>query len=420
MYEAISRYRYLLEKEYIVKLITSTKELRQTFSSLAEKYKNIAFATAWASAGHPAFKKLIKHKSKIQHSTIGLHFYQTDPEVLVEFQKHKNIKFILQTDGVFHPKVYLFWNTPTDWELLSGSANFTKGAFDGSNQEMMLLAQGQSSELFKDLIRFLVDDCFAKAKMLNEQKIKRYGVLYQERQKQIRTLSNCYAKDKKERRNKTDILSTSLLTLSWEDYFKKIRKNEYHLFTDRLDLLSYAKEFFQDKAGFLSRDLESRKLISGLPNNAKNMKNLGFGLFGTTRSNGKFFNLIKDGNLEIAYAIDEIPLVGEISKSDFLKYIKFFQKVGYDNPLGVATRLLTMKRPDLFFCFNNANKEGICKELGLSKNIDAERYWDEILLPIYDTAWFNSDKPVEENIQKAWLNRVALIDCIYYKPRNDK
>ena len=100
-------------------------------------------------------------------------------------------------------------------------------------------------------------------------------------------------------------------------------------------------------------------------------------------------------------------------------YNRIFQQAGYKNPIGVATRLLTMKRPDLFFCFNGANKEKICAELGLPKNLNAERYWDEILLRIYDTAWFNSSRPQDTIEQKAWDGRVALIDCIYYEPKKN-
>ena len=129
-------------------LITSARELSKNFITLIKKYKYMSFATAWASTEHPAFQNLLEYQEKIQHSTIGLHFYQTAPEVLVQLQHNKNVRFILQTDGVFHPKLYLFWNTPTDWALLSGSANFTNGAFNGNNREAMLLTKGESVDFF--------------------------------------------------------------------------------------------------------------------------------------------------------------------------------------------------------------------------------------------------------------------------------
>ena len=400
-----------------MELVTDTKKLSKTFINLTKKYRYISFATAWASTGHEAFRLLLEYQEKIQHSTIGLHFYQTDPEVLVQLQHNKNVRFISQMDGVFHPKLYLFWNTPTDWALLSGSANFTNGAFNGKNQETMLLTKGESTDFFQEISRFLKNDCFDNAVEIGDEQIEHYRTLYNQRQKPLQTLSNRYLAGNKHSEMGKSILSTNILTYSWEKYFKTIQQDKNHSFKDRLDLLDYVKEFFQNNANFLSIDSEVRKLISGLFNNARASQELDYGLFGSTNSNGNFHEKINDGNPRIAQAIDLIPPIGAVSKHDFLEYNRIFQQAGYKNPIGVATRLLTMKRPDLFFCFNGANKEKICAELGLPKNLNAERYWDEILLRIYDTAWFNSSRPQDTIEQKAWDGRVALIDCIYYEPK---
>lgn len=402
-----------------MELVTDTKKLSKTFINLTKKYRYISFATAWASTGHEAFRLLLEYQEKIQHSTIGLHFYQTDPEVLVQLQHNKNVRFISQIDGVFHPKLYLFWNTPTDWALLSGSANFTNGAFNGKNQETMLLTKGESADFFQEISRFLKNDCFDNAVEIGDEQIEHYRTLYHQRQKHIHTLSNHYPTGNKHSEMGKSILSTNILTYSWDKYFKIIQQDKNQSFKDRLDLLGYVKEFFQNNANFLSIDSEVRKLISGLFNNARASQELDYGLFGSTNSNGNFHEKINDGNPRIAQAIDLIPLIGSVSKHDFLEYNRIFQQAGYKNPIGVATRLLTMKRPDLFFCFNGANKEKICAELGLPKNLNAERYWDEILLRIYDTAWFNSNRPQDKIEQKAWDGRVALIDCIYYEPKKN-
>ena len=402
-----------------MELVTDTKKLSKTFINLTKKYRYISFATAWASTGHEAFRLLLEYQEKIQHSTIGLHFYQTDPEVLAQLQHNKNVRFISQMDGVFHPKLYLFWNTPTDWALLSGSANFTNGAFNGKNQETMLLTKGESTDFFQEISRFLKNDCFDNAVEIGDEQIEHYRTLYHQRQKHIHTLSNYYPTGNKHSEMGKSILSTNILTYSWDKYFKIIQQDKNQSFKDRLDLLDYVKEFFQNNANFLSIDSEFRKLISGLPNNARIGKNLDYSWFGSTKSDRKFYEKINTGNPKIAQAIDLIPLIGEVIKHDFLEYNRIFQQAGYKNPIGVATRLLTMKRPDLFFCFNGANKEKICAELGLPKNLNAERYWDEILLRIYDTAWFNSSRPQDKIEQKAWDGRVALIDCIYYEPKKN-
>ena len=173
--------------------------------------------------------------------------------------------------------------------------------------------------------------------------------------------------------------------------------------------MEYAHDTFMEHKSFLDIEIETRKLIAGFPNTVDNFH---YGWFGTTRSNGIFSQAIRQNSKEFAKAIDQIPLTGGISRDDFLEHIEICQSAGFENPIGVSTRLLAIKRPDLFFCLNEANKSGICRDLGISKNINAEKYWDEILMRIYDAPWFNSPPP--KNDKEAWNGKVALIDCIYY------
>ncbi|WP_373753575.1 phospholipase D family protein [Neisseria weixii] len=402
-----------------MKLITKSKILTKEFIRLTKQYEHASFATAWASSEHDAFKNLNAHPNKIKHSTIGLHFYQTAPEVLEQFKNHDHVRFILQTDGVFHPKLYLFWNTETDWALLSGSANFTKGAFAGNNQEMMLMMTGNSADFFQEIQSFLKQECFEQATTINDDGIKKYRELYLARQKTIQTLSNVYKSGKECSEMQQNILTTNILTYSWPDYLKTIQRDKHHDFLGRLDVLAYVKRHFQEYANFLDIDLEIRKFIAGLPNHAPTK--LDYAWFGSTNSNGNFSKKISNENQEFAKAIDMIPLSGNISRADFVEYSQICKSAGYVNPVGVSTRLLAMKRPDLFFCFNGQNKEKMCKELGIKniQNIDGERYWDEILQRIYDTPWFNNKPFTNDKIEiQAWNNRVALIDCIYYEPKS--
>lgn len=136
-------------------------------------------------------------------------------------------------------------------------------------------------------------------------------------------------------------------------------------------MLKYAHNIFTAHENFLDIEIEARKLIAGLPNTVDNFH---YGWFGTTRSNGIFSQAIRQNSKKFAKAIDQIPLTGEISRNDFLEYFKVCQSAGFENPIGVSTRLLAIKRPDLFFCLNEANKSGICRDLGISKNINAEKY----------------------------------------------
>jgi HKD family nuclease len=118
-----------------MKLITTNSALRKHLMQCLNKYSNVEFAVAWASAHTDVFKKLVSSRAKIKRAIIGTHFYQTHPDVLDRFVDSQVVKFIRQPSGVFHPKIYLFSNRDA-WDALVGSANLTGGAL-GENTEVM-------------------------------------------------------------------------------------------------------------------------------------------------------------------------------------------------------------------------------------------------------------------------------------------
>src|SRR5947207_567278 len=100
-----------------MQLIDDNRSLAATLSRLINTYPKSAIAVAWASAGHSVFDLLQKHSSRLTHAIIGTHFYQTHPDVLDAFQGAPNVRFVLQPTGVFHPKLYVFWDDKK-WEVL--------------------------------------------------------------------------------------------------------------------------------------------------------------------------------------------------------------------------------------------------------------------------------------------------------------
>ena len=85
--------------------------------------------------------------------------------------------------------------------------------------------------------------------------------------------------------------------------------------------------------------------------------------------------------------------------------------------IATASRLLAMKRPDVFVCFDNENKSKLCKDFGITQsNMTYERYWDEIIERIFDSEWWNSPKPDEnEKNIGIWRGRAAFLDSLYYE-----
>src|SRR3569833_598349 len=141
---------YLLRKRprvgYRMRLLTTSLSLRNAFQQLLVRHKKVSFAVAWASHDFPTCRYLLKHDEKISRGIIGTHFYQTDPSFIQHFFNDMRVKFNKAASGVFHPKLYFFETSKSDWSFLIGSANFTAAAFS-ANVEACLLFEATDDRL---------------------------------------------------------------------------------------------------------------------------------------------------------------------------------------------------------------------------------------------------------------------------------
>lgn len=83
--------------------------------------------------------------------------------------------------------------------------------------------------------------------------------------------------------------------------------------------------------------------------------------------------------------------------------------------LGVASRLVAVKRPDLFATLNGANVPRV-REIFGSAPTTVDRYldWHELL---WSLPWASADQPAGTvNERRAWRARVALLDALIYVP----
>src|ERR1035441_8138682 len=112
-----------------MKLLSTSIELTTELSQLLKRYQRFSCAVAWAGTNFPLEKLLHRNRHKLNHAVVGTHFFQTHPDFIKRYRRNPNVRFVLQTDGVFHPKLYYFENSPTDWACVIGSPNFTAGGF---------------------------------------------------------------------------------------------------------------------------------------------------------------------------------------------------------------------------------------------------------------------------------------------------
>lgn len=396
-----------------MKLITSSKDLQKEFLRLLNQYNEYFWAVAWAGKNFLPLTELLNNKNKIGKIVVGLHFYQTNPDFIEKFINNEKVRFIEQTDGVFHPKVYCFMNNEEDWEILIGSANFTHAAFN-LNQEATVLITSN-------------DDC-SNAVLKNAQKVVNEGwkkgvsfsksmlIDYARTWHQHRTKINRLASNYNETNDKSlPIYKSETTKMNWSDFYNRIINNESKSQIDtRLEVLNISNQLFNKERDFNNLNVHERKFISGLPNKLNNIDN---GYFGKMGGNGKFHHSINVGDEYISKAINCIPLTGVVNEDNYQDFASYFRK-GFsenNNYLSTATRLLCIKRPDVFICLSSNNTRLFCKDFLINrKALTLDNYYNSVILRIQDSNWWNAPRPSQKLQGEIWDSRAAFLDSIYY------
>ena len=100
-------------------------------------------------------------------------------------------------------------------------------------------------------------------------------------------------------------------------------------------------------------------------------------------------------------------------------FVERFKKVrpNKGDSVAVSTRLLSMKRPDMFVCLDSKNRSRLCKAFGIAQsNMSYDRYWREVIERVRDAEWWNAPLPSGGEEESIWLGRTAFLDALYYKP----
>ncbi|WP_346986000.1 phospholipase D family protein [Chryseobacterium sp. POE27] len=398
-----------------MKLLIKQSDLTKEFKRLIKQYSNFHWATAWASAGNEVFGELTDYRYKIDKLTVGIHFYQTHPDFISEFIDDENVRFIEQPEGTFHPKVYLFTNEENDWELIVGSANFTASAFTKNTEVCVLInaKDSNSKEVYESALE-IIRSSFELGKTFNESDWKNYRKIWDIQQPKIQSLSGQYGTTKGKPLPSHKI---ELQTKSWDEFMDDVLGEGKRIIERRIRVIEIAKELFQKVRHFKELDNNERKFIAGLPTDLERTipgaKDWAF--FGSMRGAGKFSKLINDNNELISIALDEIPLDGIITKTNYDRFLDHFKKALPGNYLATSTRLLAMKRPDVFICYDNKNKDALCRDFRIIRNgMDHERYWNEIILRIADSEWYQKPHPKDEMERKISMARSTFLDSLYY------
>lgn len=395
-----------------MQLITTNAELNLQLKRLIEKYDHIVIATAWASADTAVFKSLVRHKEKIARAIIGTHFYQTHPDVLDQFVGAQHVRFMLQPDGVFHPKVYLFWNNDA-WEVVIGSPNLTVGALTKNSEMSVLLGDSDGHSSLKQDVIDTISKYWNEATTVQIEEAERYRKLWKLRSRELNKVADIFG----DKLATKPSVHSKVMSMEWDDYLAELKNDKLHGFEARLALISEIRKCFQTYRHFNDMHLDLRKGIAGLPSRGKAIKNWAW--FGSMKGAGTFAGLINSGHPAYSLALDEIPLEEEITKKHYDAYIKQYLRAYTDggHGLATATRLLAMKRPDVFLCVDKENKQKLVEDVGIANatKLDYEGYWEEVVVRLMQSPWWKSPEPSDRLEKEAWRARAAMLDAIFYE-----
>ena len=159
-------------------------------------------------------------------------------------------------------------------------------------------------------------------------------------------------------------------------------------------------------------EYKNRRRIAGVY-----LKHSRFQWFGSMVGAGHFKHAIKNNDIHVSKALDKISLKGEVTKEAYGEYLAelrhAFPRGGLN--VGVASRLLAIKRPDLFVCLNNKNRRKLALAFALPQEIDFEAYWNSIVKRIQAATWWQAPCPKNETNTEIWRGRAAMLDAIFYE-----
>jgi len=241
-----------------MEIISTTQNLDDKLSFLIEAYKHIHIATAWASMGSKSADKLLDNRIKIRRMVVGIHFYQTHPNFIEAFLngKRQRVKFILSPDGVYHPKVYLFYNEERKWECLIGSANFTQSALTRNTEVMVHITSddNESNNIYDSLVE-LIDGYWKEAEVMTEELYHNYRSIWELNHRKVNQLAGKYGGSKTQQSS----VKSNLFSYTWSEYYEIIQQDIEHSFGRRIELLNIARNYFDQYTHLAAMEELQRK-----------------------------------------------------------------------------------------------------------------------------------------------------------------
>jgi HKD family nuclease len=393
-------------------ICASTADTLDALKKLTSWATEVYLAYAWASSdgGNAAHWKLLS-TVKVKRAVIGIQFASTEPMILRRFARLGGdvLRVVEDVNGVFHPKC-IAGIRDDEAAALFGSSNFTNGGFAG-NTELNVYVRGPKDEApLCDLLGFIEEHWgHPRSCSPDEEWFGRYEDAYKKRARPTPLL-------RPRRRVSRPVSEASDLDVGWSAFVELISGQErralangyqIHVFDhpegSYLEMIEHCQQTFARYDSLDLMPLDERSYVAGFAPES--------GYFGSTRAAGNFKHIINKSPQVLSAALDRVHLSGTVSEQTVRTFLESACKIP-GVALATATRLLVVKRPDLFFSPNSANRERLQAVFGIAPT--REPGYLDLLGRIWQMPWFTAREPDDRTERRIWKARVALIDAILY------
>lgn len=393
-----------------MKLITDRTKLARELARCIDRHDRLSFAVAWATRTK-VYDTLLARRDAIDSGVIGTHFYQTDPQVLDDFVNDGKVRFVLQPSGVFHPKIFLF-RSGRRFDAFVGSANLTHGAMSRNSEAVMHIDQDvDGARSVRDELAEAIRTYRGMGRKVRLEDAEVYRAAHERMRLTRQRLDGTYGSARS-----TSPLESEVMRMSWTKYVAKIREAGDDHLRNRIALLNDVRTHFERTPRFEDMDVDVRAMIAGLPN--RRTENQGY--FGSMRGDGYFHSAVRETPTGISAALDCIPLEGPVARQHYERFVELFAPAvaGERQRPGVASRLLAMKRPDLFVCISKRNRTALAKDFSIAASrIDFDLYWSAVAERIRDARWWSQPQPNSGRELDIWHGRAAMLDAVFYEQK---
>jgi HKD family nuclease len=396
-----------------VTVLSTPKDTLIKLQELCEWANTIDLAYAWATTqnGNSLHWKAL-NLNKVRYAIIGTQFAQTEPWILRELNKiDGRLKVVISSEGTFHPKIIIGKNNDV-YKIIVGSSNFTTAGFS-TNIELNLLIEGSNTDPEIIALTKYIDNSWCFAEEVREDWLSNYEIAWKNRPNPTGLVPN----------SRLELTTLDSINIPWEKYFTLIKSQEgrrlvsnYRIsvlgpFPSYIEELNRIKMAFKQFRNFADMPTEMRKLVIGIGSESS-------GLLGAMSAAGNAKGIVNRTPNIIGKFLDQIPLEGSISATLIQDVVKNLMSI-HGIAIGVVSRILSVKRPDVFVSVNNGSKPSLSRLLG-NFSLNSSDHYLKLLELVWKTDWYQSDRPIITEQQLVWDNRAALLDSALYEELKKK